>query len=191
MIPLLFLQGVSPGIAGEVGLHPNLVAALVFILASGMIAVMKVLLFRVEGRLNEKLADSKEDMVKLESHNSRQDVRLDGIDDKLAIYEKDVAIGRAQAEELTSAMNRVATSVHDHVTREEKETWSKIDKIATMVQEGKLANEVAHANIVSSQALLSARVQSVESKMPNGKVEELLAKLVLRLDKDERERRSR
>lgn len=162
MIHLLLLQSA----ASEAALHPYLTWALLAAVATACMAVIKVLLSFFEKRVNEKF-----DQV--ESHNSQQDGRLGLIESDLRRYDTHVAVGAKESSEIHAAVGRVEKSLSDHIIKEEGTTWAKLDRLAEALMAMQSSNESAHSGLVAGQSVLSARVEAVEKKMPNGELQRL------------------
>lgn len=162
----LLLQAAPPTVAQEASTHASLVVLAVGALIASLLAVLKVLLGMMERRINEKF-------VSVETHNADQDKKLNDMGADLRKYETHVAVGVKESSEIHAAINRVEKSLDEHVQKEEGTTWVKIDNLVVAVTEMRLANELAHASLVTGQSILGGRVDSMEQKMPNGELQKL------------------
>jgi hypothetical protein len=166
MIASLLLQAVPSSLEGEVATHPYVVVAAIGALFASFVGVLKILLVFFERRINEKFAA-------VEGHNVRQDERLDAIESDLRRYDTHVAVGVQESGAIHSAVQRVEATLTAHVEKEEGVTWAKIDALVGAINDMRLANEVAHAGLVTGQTVLATRVDAVEKKMPNGELQKL------------------
>lgn len=137
----------------------------------GLLAgLIKYLFWLHEQRIGEKFK-------LVEEHNTRQDRRLDKIDDDVRKYDQHVAIGQKDSNEIHTAVKRLEAALADHVLKEEGTTWAKIDGLVDVLNVMKSSNEIAHAGLVNNQNLLNLRVDSMEKKMPNGEIQALVVSM--------------
>ena len=139
--------------------NPVFVGILVSVLFGALIVTGRLFIRSFEARLTDKLED-------LATHNHRQDGRLDVIEHELIKYEKHVAVGELEIAATNASVANVMAILKEHMEKEEAITWAKIDRINSSLSAMALHNETAHGS-------LSARLASVEAKMPNGELAKL------------------
>jgi hypothetical protein len=160
--------GQDQGLASEVVLHPYVAVAIMGTLFVLLIAIGKWAIYQFEKRMNEKFATLESDHVEIGLREQAQDARLDKIETELRGYEKHVAVGLKETSEINEAIQRVSEHLSEHTRKEETVTWAKIDNLVATVSDMKLSNEVAHERLVAGQALLGARMDTVERRATNG-----------------------
>jgi hypothetical protein len=150
----------------EIAAHPYAISILISLLFAGIIGILKLFLVLFERRMNEKFDG-------VERHNTKQDDRLDEIENDLKRYDTHVALGVKESNEIHTTLARVEATLGNHVQKEETVTWQKIDDLVEAVNVMRLANEAAHGTLTTGQATLGIRVEAVEKKMPNGELQKL------------------
>jgi hypothetical protein len=166
---MLFQTTVTPNlptIADEIALHPYLFLGILGGLATLTLALFKWTIASFESRVTEKFTE-------VQNREGKQEERLDKAEQDLQGYDKHVALGAKESAEITTAIQRVERALTDHTRKEETVTWAKIDDLVTAVTDMKLSNEVAHERLAASQAVISTRVEALESAMPNGEIAQL------------------
>jgi hypothetical protein len=165
-------------VEGEIAGHPYITGIVIFLLFSGLVLAVKLLLRSFETRVRERFEEAatitnrmeKEVRARFDNISAAekiQDQRLDEMDEKLHKYEKHVAVGEKEILATNSAIQSLATLMHEHTEREENITWAKIDKLGDSLGEVKI------------------KVASIEAKMPNGELQKLAEayhQLALRTD---------
>jgi hypothetical protein len=169
---LAFLSLQTPALTAEqtIMFNPWLTGLVILLLFTTLIASFKLILKQHESRVNEKF-------TLVENHNSTQDKKLLELEQRLLEvnmelkkYDTHVAVGAKETSAIHESLARVEAKVIEHTTKEEDITWVKIDGLISAVNDLKISNETAHANLHAGQTVLGGRIDAVEKKMPNGEL---------------------
>ena len=133
----------------------------------GLLSIMAVLLVSAY-----KLVYSQ--MGELKVVDSALEARVGVVEKKLAAIEPNVGAGER-------ALQALNARIEKHMTEEEQQVWAGIRALGNKLNEIQVENVEAHAQIVTEYgerlAKIETRMESIQSKMPNGQITEMLALL--------------
>lgn len=133
----------------------------------GLLSIMAVLLVGAYKLVYSQVGELKVVDLALEA-------RVGVVEKKLAAIEPNVGAGE-------KALQVLSVRIDKHMTEEEQMVWTGIRALGDKLNEIQVENVEAHAQIVTEHgqrlAKIETRMETIQSKMPNGQIAEMLEML--------------
>jgi hypothetical protein len=153
----------SLGFVTFIAANPGFIAWLI----GGLVSTLALLIVGAYKLIYQQIGD-------LKSVDASISTRVAHVETRLAAIEPNVGAGER-------ALSLLTARIEKHMTEEEAQVWTGIRSLSDKLNEIQVENVEAHAQIVTEHgerlAKIETRMESIQSKMPNGQINEMLALL--------------